>query len=171
MSTSGATQLVMYFFCFLSFIWYDYRMSNYKVPQDVQREDQILPFATLKQLIILLVTGGASYLMYASLNKQYNLSQLETIFCFVPLMIGAAFAYVRIKGIPLFKFILLVIEQSFFRPGRRFWQPGILSFISITYSTALKKKSGDQSSTSLASGNKKNSAEKIQNLANFLDTK
>ena len=42
---------------------------QYKVPQDVQREDTIIGPLTLKQLGILGVGGGIAYGIYISLGK------------------------------------------------------------------------------------------------------
>lgn len=94
---------------------------RYKVPQNVQREDQILWFLTLRQVIILIVGFGLSYTLWSSLTKQYDLNQLEVILLWIPAALAAAICFVKIHGISIFKFVLLQIEQLIFRPPRRRW--------------------------------------------------
>ncbi len=137
---------------------------RYKVPQNVQREDQIIWFITMKQLIIILVTGGISYMFYVQLSKLYVLSGIEIFFIFTPLIIGVAFAFLKIKGISLFKFCLLMIEQSMFLPPRRFWQPNTHTFVSMTENFSFK-----ENKEAPVEIQKDVSQEKIKNLAKLLD--
>jgi hypothetical protein len=59
----------------------------------------------------------------------------------IPAAITAAFAFVKIKGLTLMKFIFLVIEQSFFRPPKRYWQQlGGSPFVSMTLPFSYKVK-------------------------------
>ena len=89
---------------------------QFKVPQDVQREDIILWLITFKQFVILLLGGGISYVMFVNMNKHYRLNTFEDILVWIPAMVAIAFSFIKIKGIPLFQFILLMIENIFFRP-------------------------------------------------------
>jgi len=112
---------------------------SYKVPQDVQREDQILWFMTLKQLILVMIGVGISYWIYVSLSKQYQLGTLETIMVWVPAGICAMFAFLRIKHVSLLHFILLLFEQMLFRSRNRSWvQHGGDPFISMTTRFSMK---------------------------------
>ncbi len=116
---------------------------QYKVPQNVQREDRILWFLTFKQFIILLVGGGISYLLFVNLSKNYELNLFDYFLVWLPALLSVAFAFITIKGIALFQFILLMIEYFFFRPPRRYWiQGGGEKFVSLTtnYSPNKKKK-------------------------------
>ena len=140
---------------------------RFKVPQDVQRADQILWFITLPQLIILIAGGGISYLLYSSLSKSYQLGEIEIILICIPALIGAAFAFLKIKGIALFKFILLLIEQLFFRAPRRRWISGAgAPFVSMTNPFSMQKKVVEEEK-------EKNplSAKNVKNLAQILDGK
>ncbi|MCK5460768.1 PrgI family protein [Candidatus Gracilibacteria bacterium] len=137
---------------------------KYKVPQNVQREDQILWFITLKQLIMLLIGGGISYMMFVNLNKKYDLHSLEQILVWFPAGIAVAFAFVKIKSIPLLQFILLLIEQGFFRVPRRYWQENSDVFVSMTTGVKLKEKGKKE-----IADKKEVSQEKIKNLAALLD--
>ena len=140
---------------------------RYKVPQDVQRADQILWFLTLRHLIILIVGGGFSYVLFTSLNKQYNLNELEQILIWIPALLAVAFAFVKIKGIELTKFILLLLERLF-RPAHRRWvNHGGDPFVSMTTTFTMKKEKKKKE----IKIKKDVSAEKIRNLANILDGK
>jgi len=138
---------------------------RFKVPQDVQREDQILWFITLRQLVLLLIGFGISYTMFVNMKEKYDLTDLELIMIWMPAALCTAFAFVKIKGIGLFQFCLLLIEQLFFRRGRRYWiQNGGDAFFSMTTSVSPLKKKKE-----VAEEEKDVSQEKIKNLAKFLD--
>ncbi len=139
---------------------------RYKVPQNVQREDQILWILTIRQLVILIAGFGLSYALFSNLNKSYNLSDLEQILVWIPGAISAAFAFVKIKGIELTKFILLLVEKLF-RPAHRRWvNHGGDPFVSMTTPFSMKKEKPKKEIVN----DKEVSAEKIKNLANILDS-
>ena len=137
---------------------------RYKVPQDVQREDKILFFITMKQLVILMVTGGISYMLFVSLSETYILSQIAIAFIMLPFILGCAFCFVRIKGLGLTQFFLLNIEHLLL-PARRYWQPGSQQMVSSTVEFSMKNKD-----TVKIVQNKNISAEKIKNLADLIDS-
>lgn len=137
---------------------------KYKVPQNVQREDQILWFITLKQLIMLLLGGGFSYFMFVNLSKEYELSLIEIIIVWLPAILAVAFAFFKIKGLPLLQFLLLIIEQTFFRAPRRYWQENCNVFVSMTTNFKLNNQ---KKKTKII--DKNYSEEKIKNLAAILD--
>lgn len=137
---------------------------RFKVPQNVQRADQILGPITLKQLIILFATGGFSYLMFTQLNKMYYMNQLQQMLIWTPLALGAAFAFINIRGIPLFKFCLLTLEQTIFLPSKRFWQNTDKPYVSMTHSDSSQKKKAAE-----APPTQKFSEQKVKNLAALLD--
>ena len=138
---------------------------QFKVPQDVQREDIILWFITFKQFVILLLGGGISYVMFVNMNKHYRLNTFEEILVWIPAMVAIAFSFIKIKGIPLFQFILLMIENIFFRPPRRFWIQGAGEpFVSFTTPFEMKKKKVVPKPVM-----KKVSDEKLKNLAVMMD--
>ena len=139
---------------------------QYKVPQNVQREDQILWILTIKQLIIILIGGGLSYLIFVNIKKEYDLNEVENILIWLPLAVAVAFAFLKIKGISLFRFILLLMEQNIFRFQKRHWvQQGGEPFISTTTSfTMIEKKKNEDVIEA-----KNVSQEKIKHLAKLLD--
>ena len=139
---------------------------RYKVPQNVQREDQILWFLTLRQLIILIVGFAISYGMFNFFNKHFHLYEIQQVIIWIPMAIAAAFAFIRFKGVSLTKLILLLIEQSFFRPPNRRWvQLAGSPFVSMTTPFSMNEKKKDVVATQA----KDASTEKIKNLAAMLD--
>ena len=140
---------------------------QYKVPQNVEREDQILWFITLRQLIILLIGGGISYLLFIHFVRGNNsASTLVAILCWVPALLSVAFAFLKIKGIGLFQLFLLVMEHGFFRYPRRYWIAGAGDpFLSVTTKISSLKKEKQIISE------KKLDKKKLKNAADFLDNK
>lgn len=138
---------------------------GYKVPQNVEREDQILWFITLKQLIILLVGGGISYLLFINLVKDNDeASQILTVLVWFPAFFAVIFAFVKIKGISLFHLFLLVMEHGFFRYPRRYWIAGAGEpLVSMTMRVEPLEKKLEELEP------KEYNAHKARELAQFLD--
>lgn len=137
---------------------------RYKVPQNVQREDQILFFITMKQLVVLMVTGGISYMLYVRLNQVFILSQPAMVAITLPFLLGCAFCFIKIKGIGLFQFCLLMIEQLL-SPNRRYWQPDSQVMVSSTTNFSIKGAEEEK-----VTKNKNISRDKIKNLAELIDS-
>jgi len=136
---------------------------RYKVPQDVQREDTILFFITMKQLVVLMVTGGISYLLFLQLSEIFILGQLEMVLISLPFVFGCAFCFIKVKGINLTQFVLLTIEQGLL-PGRRYWQEGSQPVVSSTVDFSTKTKKDE-----VAVVSKNVSSDKFKNLADLID--
>lgn len=141
-------------------------MKPAKVPNDVQREDTILLFITLKQLIILLIGGGISYTMFVSINKTYELNEVQQTLIWIPAAIAAMFAFFKIKGMTMLQFALLAFEKIF-RPPRRYWvQNGGIPFVSMTTSVTLPKTDKQKKEEQDAPKEHKNvGSKKIKNLS------
>lgn len=92
---------------------------QFKIPQNVQREDKIVGPLTLKQLIICGIGFAVAYAIYTSLAKLYI-----WITWFPPVAVVAlvtvAFAFIRPLDLSFGRWILLWIEFSIM-PRRRFW--------------------------------------------------
>lgn len=136
---------------------------RFKVPQDVQREDKILFFITLKQLIVLMITGGISYGIFLFMSERYYLSQIAVGFIMLPFILGCLFCFVKIKGLGLPQFLLLNIEHLLL-PRRRYWQEGNQPLVSSTtpYSSQSKPETPELEMKDV-------SREKIKNLAELID--
>ncbi len=137
---------------------------QFKVPQDVQREDQILWFITIRQLGILLIGFGISYFLFVKVTKAYSLNDVESFIIWIPGALSVAFAFLKIKNVSLFKFILLALEHFVFRAKRRFWQPTMRTFVSTTTTFSTTQKAKKEKIKI-----KNTSNEKMKNLAKVLD--
>ncbi|MDO8468543.1 MAG: PrgI family protein [Candidatus Peribacter sp.] len=111
-----------------------------KIPQNVYVEDRIVGPVTLRQLIILLATAGFSYAIWTLAKNQLGASSIPiTIVCWIPFVIGAAFAFVRIQGISLMRFILLMAEKMD-KPAVRLWSPRRGISINFQYFSGVEEK-------------------------------
>lgn len=92
---------------------------QFKVPQNVQREDKIVGPLTLKQLIICGIGFAVAYAIYTSLSKQYI-----WVTWILPVglvaIITVAFAFARPLDLSFTRFIMRWIEFTIL-PRKRFW--------------------------------------------------
>ncbi|QQS59803.1 PrgI family protein [Candidatus Peregrinibacteria bacterium] len=94
-------------------------MLQYKIPQDVQREDTIIGPITMRQLIICAIGGGIAYTLYMILSKSYYMSVWLPPIAIISLL-TVAFAFIEIRGISFTKWILLMLE-TIILPNKRVW--------------------------------------------------
>jgi len=138
---------------------------RYKVPQDIDQEDKIFLFVSMRQLIYLVIGFFFAYMLYSAMAKIYTMSMIESILLWFPLGIAAVFAFVKVKGMTLFHFILVIIEQLFFRPPKRFWQNIVAEpFVSSTFDFRMNVKK-------ITKAKKKETvrSDKFKEMAEFLD--
>ena len=109
---------------------------QYKVPQNVQIEDKILPFMTLKQLIICGVGGGFTYMIYLMLEHQTPEIWLPPVLLLGGLTLAVAF--LKIHDIRFVKYILLVVER-YLTETKRVWVKSA-GDVSLSSSQSTKKK-------------------------------
>lgn len=113
---------------------------RYKVPQNVQIEDKILWFITLRQLIIIMIGGGISYLLFVNVTKSYYVNSIQMGLIWSPAAVSAAIAFLKIKGMPLIQFVLCASEVMFFRARYRYWiAGGGTDHTSSVYAFAINK--------------------------------
>lgn len=93
-----------------------------KIPQNVYVEDRIIGPVTLRQIMITGAGAGISYLLYSAFIRSGLTELAFQILAWVPALIGAAFAFLRINDLSLFRIILLMIE-SMNKPHTRTWVP------------------------------------------------
>lgn len=91
---------------------------QYKVPQNVQIEDKILPFMTLRQLMICGGGGGFTYIIYLLLEKQPSSIWMPPVGFFA--LVTVAIAFLKIREIPFVDFILLLLER-YLNETNRVW--------------------------------------------------
>ncbi len=95
-------------------------MLQYKIPQEVGIADKIVGPFSLRQLIIVAIGVGISYVLFAITSKLYELNILEYIIIALPALIAIAAAMIKINNIPLPKFVLLALEFAI-KPKKRMW--------------------------------------------------
>lgn len=94
-----------------------------KIPQNVYIEDRIVGPLTLKQVITVAIGGGFSYFLWAMLNRAYGELPLPVMIAvWIPAVISAAFAFIRINDLSLLRIALLMIE-SMEKPTKRVFAP------------------------------------------------
>src|SRR3989338_9912713 len=96
-----------------------------KIPQNVQIEDRIIGSITLRQLIITILGGGVSYILWSSFGKMYGgLGPVGMVLCFIPTIVAVSFAFIKIYDLSLLRITFLYIEKAI-KPGTRIWTPRI----------------------------------------------
>lgn len=97
-------------------------MLQYKVPQDVQREDTIVGPLTLRHMAILGIGGGIAYALYVSLAKTYYMEiWLPPIVIISALTL--AFAFLKIHNLPFHIFLMCFLEYNLLAK-KRVWVQG-----------------------------------------------
>ena len=95
---------------------------QFKVPQNVQREDTIVGPLTLKQLIMSGVGGGITYGVYTALSNTYTWPVWIG-----PKLIGASitilFAFVKVHELTFTQYLLSGVAYLFL-PRKRVWVKG-----------------------------------------------
>lgn len=95
---------------------------QFKVPQDVQREDTIIGPITLKQMGILGIGGGLAYSIYVTLSKTYFIEIWLPPVAIISL-ITLAFAFLKIHQLPFHEYLMNMIEYNVL-PKKRMWIQG-----------------------------------------------
>ncbi|MBU0981794.1 PrgI family protein [Patescibacteria group bacterium] len=140
---------------------------QYKIPQNVRREDKIVGPLTLKQLIILGVGGGISYALYVALAKTYVLIFSIGV-ALVPFLFTLALTFIVVNGIPFHKWVLLLSEYLSTAKQRTF----IMGGADIYSATIFAKKTTDQK-VAVKSDEEETKTDKIKKLGEItkiLDT-
>lgn len=92
---------------------------QYKVPQNVQREDTIIGPITFRQLIILFAGGGLTYVIYTILARNFYIE-----IWLGPVIIGSsltlAFAFLKINEREFHIYILNLLLYTL-TPKKRIW--------------------------------------------------
>ena len=136
---------------------------QFKVPQNVQIEDKILPFMTLRQFVIVGVGGGFTYLIYLILEHQS--SQV-----WIPPVLGlglltVAIAFLKIRSISFVSFILLLLER-YLNETKRVWAKSAGDI--FTQLSPFDKKQSSETRT-VKKIKPKVSADEVERLSKMLD--
>ncbi|MFA6522797.1 MAG: PrgI family protein [Candidatus Peribacteraceae bacterium] len=109
-----------------------------KIPQNVQIEDRIIGPLSLRQIIIMTLGGGVSYVLYSAVAKTGggHASIAATVICWTPAVIAALFAIIKINDLSLMRICFLTIERMSKAPIRT-WAPR--RGLTITIHTSAKE--------------------------------
>lgn len=137
-------------------------MSQYKVPQNVQREDTIIGPLTLKQLIIVGIGGGIAYATYIGLARTYFIEVWLPPVSIITI-ITILFAFVKVHDLPFHIYLASLIEYKIL-PRKRIWIQGTgTPFISM-----LEKL--NQTKQTKQTEEKQKSEKTIKELSTILDS-
>ena len=93
---------------------------RFKVPQNVDRDDEILPFLTMKQLFIMLIGGGICYVWFMFLANFFFIEVWGPL-VMLPVGLTIAIAYIEVGGVSFSKWILLFFAFRIV-PQKRVWK-------------------------------------------------
>ena len=143
---------------------------QFKVPQNVRREDTIVANITIKQMIIIIAGGGLDYMIYIAMTKQGLSAVLWAPPVVVLGLLTAAIAFLKIKGIPFYKYVLLIIERMAI-PRKRMWKKGEAEIYQGIFATktALQKQKQKQKN-SKESEERRETLSHINRLSQILDS-
>ncbi len=131
---------------------------QYKVPQDVQREDTIIGPITLKQLGILGIGGTIVYAIYMSLAKTYFIEIWLPPVAIVS-AITLAFAFLKIYDLPFHKFLMCFLEFNLLAKKRIWIQGTATPFIS-----SLEEKKEEPKKADVVAQKKQKSLEELTHI-------
>lgn len=115
---------------------------QFKVPQNVQREDKIVGPLTLKQLIICGAGGGVAYSIYVTLARDFIwLTWVPPVV--IVLLLTAAFAFFRPLDLSFTKWVLRWIELTII-PSQRMWIQSSGDPLPTFISTSQKQTTSDK---------------------------
>lgn len=93
-----------------------------KVPQNVYVEDTIIGPVTLRHIFILLGGGGVSYACWSIVKALGFTNSIVQFLAWTPVILAAAFSFIKINGVSMFRLLLLWIEKND-KPDIRTWMP------------------------------------------------
>lgn len=92
---------------------------QFKIPQNVQREDQILSFLTFRQLGVLAAGALVGYFFYVMLAPFFYI-EIWGPLVFFPCVVAVCVAFLEVGGVSFTKWALLFSEFNM-RPRKRIW--------------------------------------------------
>ncbi|MEK7219013.1 MAG: PrgI family protein [Patescibacteria group bacterium] len=143
-----------------------------KIPQNVYIEDRIVGPLTLKQVMIIALGGGFSYVLYAFAGKAAGgqLGLVPTVLVWIPAALAVVFALVKVNDLSLLRIVLLSIEKMN-KPPERVWTPrrGLTIHIRTGGAREVEKteKHKERLHAEIASAQK--TENRIQELSSVLD--
>lgn len=138
-----------------------------KIPQNVQIEDRVIGPLSLRQIIIMIVGGGFSYIMYTMVQRSLGHVGIPlTVVIWTPAAIAAAFAVVNINDLSLLRICFLLFEKMQ-KPAARTWAPR--TGISITIRTSVANSAEKDFKKNQVSGPELTTEQQIAHLTRVVD--
>jgi len=140
---------------------------QFKVPQNVQREDKIVGPLTLKQMIVMAIGGTIGYAIYISLAPYYIwITWLPPVA--IVTIITIAFAFVKPLDLSFTKWVLRWVEFSLL-PRSRTWRKTPVSHIMTASVKSQKQKTKkEEAKEKVDAMNEKQ--KKLERLNEFLES-
>lgn len=134
-----------------------------KIPQNVYIEDRIVGPLTLKQIIIVALGGGFSYVLWSTITKTIgSVNIVLTVLAWIPAVIAVIFAFVKINDLSMFRLCLLAVER-FNKPSLRTWSPRRGISINVRTFSAQTQQDGH------TQGNTKKDTRPLEAITDSLD--
>ncbi len=140
---------------------------QFKVPQNVQREDKIVGPLTLRQLIICGAGGGLAYAIYVSLGKEYLWITWLPPVAFIAI-ITLLFAFLRPLDMNFSRFLAVYLEFVLL-PQKRFWVQSSAEILTSLYSSSKPQTKVEKKAEAKAE-QMTNKAKKLEELSKILNT-
>lgn len=139
---------------------------QFKIPQNVRREDKIVGPLTLKQMIICAIGGSIGYAIFTALARHFIwITWLPPVALVA--IITIAFAFVRPLNLSFTKWIIRWVEFSLI-PRKRHWIKSSAEVIKTT-STEKKKKTNQQKLAEEKALSLSDKEKKLKELNKFLE--
>lgn len=135
-----------------------------KIPQNVQVEDRIIGPITLRQIMIMMMSMGVSYALWAVMRASGYTGVMYTALAWIPTVIGAAFSFVKINGISMLRITLLSIERIK-KPATRRWTPHRGIYVNIVTTLVAP----DRENPEIAKKRENKKQTQLQELSHLLD--
>jgi hypothetical protein len=129
---------------------------QFKIPQNVDIEDKILVFLTIKQLIILVLWAWISYILYLIMAKSGISNKIWWPLSTTIMFLTFAIAFLKINFLPFHKWLALLISRITI-PQKRFffiWNIWWSYFWVLAKKTTSKKEKKEKENTWKLSFNK-----------------
>lgn len=142
-----------------------------KIPADVQVEEKIVGPVSLRQLGLLMAGGGVGYTIWTFCQRSGYIGFPAIVASWFPLIIMAAFAFVKVSDVSLFRLCLLSYEKMQ-KPAVRIFGPRIGINITVRPGAAQEykqQKKADEQRALEAQQNAQSAKSDLSELSAILD--
>ncbi len=111
-----------------------------KIPQNVQIEDRVIGPISLRQIILMLIGGGISYMIFSVVSQTGTTSLVPKVLSWIPLFITVLFAFIKVHDVSLLRMCLLMVERSIKSPTRVYGPRKGINIVNIKLLGGKRKK-------------------------------